>query len=204
MRRLLLWTTSAGLALSGTLVMVLLVRAAMLTPVPRPEGEPLPFAFDELGAPLRLAAALGVLGEGEGPGLAAVLETGFPLLHATLRREPDAAGTLLYEWPGSDPALPSRCPLRPPRRRSRPDAVRARCAGRNDRRGICPWTGGARGNRFGARAARERRGAALRRFRAPPNGDRRPRACLAGGDGSAGGGRPRRSSVRAGSVPRGS
>ena len=107
MRRLLLWTTSAGLALSGTLVMVLLVRAAMLTPVPRPEGEPLPFAFDELGAPLRLAAALGVLGEGEeGPGLAAVLETGFPLLHATLRREPDAAGTLLSEWPGSAPALP--------------------------------------------------------------------------------------------------
>ena len=107
MRRLLLWTASAGLALSGTLVTVLLVRAAMLTPVPRPEGEPLPFVFDELGAPVRLAAALGVLREGEeGPGLTAVLEAGFPLLHATLRREPGAAGTLLYEWPGSDAALP--------------------------------------------------------------------------------------------------
>lgn len=107
MRRLLLWTASAGLALSGTIVTVLLVRAAMLTPVPRPEGEPLPFAFDELGAPVRLAAALGVLGEGEeGPGLAAVLEAGFPLLHAALRRETGAAGTLLYEWPGSDAALP--------------------------------------------------------------------------------------------------
>lgn len=107
MRRLLLWTASAGLALSGTIVTVLLVRAAMLTPVPRPEGEPLHFAFDELGAPVRLAAALGVLGEGEeGPGLAAVLEAGFPLLHAALHRETRAAGTLLYEWPGSDAALP--------------------------------------------------------------------------------------------------
>lgn len=107
MRRLLLWTASAGLALSGTIVTVLLVRAAMLTPVPRPEGEPLPFAFDELGAPVRLAATLGVLGEGEeGPGLAAVLEAGFPLLHAALHRETRAAGTRLYEWPGSDAALP--------------------------------------------------------------------------------------------------
>ena len=104
--RLLLWTAGAGLALSGTLVTVLLVRAAMLTPVPRPEGEPLPFAFDELGAPVRLAAALGVLREGEdGPGLAPVLEAGFPLVHAALRREPGAAGILLYEWPGSDASL---------------------------------------------------------------------------------------------------
>ena len=105
-RRLLLWTAGAGLALSGTLVTVLLVRAAMLTPLARPEGEPLPFAVDELGAPPRLAAALGVLREGEeGPDLAAVLEAAFPRLHAALSREPGAAGTLLYEWPGSDAAL---------------------------------------------------------------------------------------------------
>ncbi len=87
----------------------------MLTPGPRPGGEPLPFTFDELGAPSRLAGALGILHGGEiAPGreeeeggleLPAFLEESFPLLHASLERELEAGGTLLYEWVGGDPAL---------------------------------------------------------------------------------------------------
>ena len=115
MRRLLIWTTSAGLVLSGLVVTVFLVRAAMLTPGPRPGGEPLPFTFDELGAPARLASALGILHGGEvaparagkegGLEFPAFLEESFPLLHASLERELGADGTLLYEWAGGDLAL---------------------------------------------------------------------------------------------------
>lgn len=115
MRRSLLWTATTGLALSGLVVTVFLVRAAMLTPGPRPGGEPLPFNFDELSAPMRLAGALGLLageesaageaGEEGRPGLPAFLEASFPLLHASLDREFGASGTLLYEWPGDDPGL---------------------------------------------------------------------------------------------------
>ena len=115
MRRRLLWTAAAGLGLSGLVVLLLLVRAAMLTPGPRPGGQPLPFTFDELGARARLAGALGIVhgeavasgrgGEAAGLELPAFLEAGFPLLHASLERESGAGGILLYEWAGDDPAL---------------------------------------------------------------------------------------------------
>jgi carboxypeptidase PM20D1 len=76
-----------------------------------------PMGVDAVGAAQRLAAALRfrTVSQQEGAppaaeefrGLREHLERSFPLVHARLRREIVGEQSLLYEWPGRDPALPA-------------------------------------------------------------------------------------------------
>ncbi len=121
-----------AVVISGVAVVVMLVRSTGLEPLPLPEGPTHPFAFDELGAPERLAGALriatisgdptehpasdasstsieagGSTGEAGDPWLAfrSHLLESFPLVHEALEVETVSERSLLYRWIGSDPGL---------------------------------------------------------------------------------------------------
>ncbi len=106
-------------ALAGAVLGVMGWRAqALLEPVaPAGAGAPLPAPppFDAPAAAARLAAAIRFPtislhpGQIENPqafaDLRAFLAASYPKAHAALRREIVADHTLMYTWPGSDPAL---------------------------------------------------------------------------------------------------
>ena len=115
MKKLLLRITLAALFLSGSVVAVMLARAATFRPDPVPGGEPFPFAFDELGAAQRLSGALQIVtvsqhdGEDDLPeawlSLHEYLEQAFPRAHEALEWETVSEHSLLYRWSGTDGQL---------------------------------------------------------------------------------------------------
>lgn len=123
MKTFLVRTLLVLVVAAGLLSAILFTRAALLDAPPRPDGEPRPFAFDEAGAPERLAGALRI------PTVSAIdpaspevearedepwlrfhrhLEASFPLIHERLRVETVSSLSLLYTWEGTDP---ERAPL---------------------------------------------------------------------------------------------
>jgi len=109
-----------GLLAFGLLLAVVVSRAALMTAPAVDRGESLPLPeFDEAAAVARLSSALQLAtislapertGEAQGDertfhALHALLEREFPRVHKTLRRETVNQLSLVYRWPGSDPAL---------------------------------------------------------------------------------------------------
>ncbi|HUP19867.1 MAG TPA: M20 family peptidase [Gemmatimonadota bacterium] len=109
MRRVLIGV----LAVLAALAAVVLFRAWRLEPPPVSDPPAAPIAFDPDSAAERLAAAIrvpSVSRDGAAADTAAFvelalrIETMFPRAHGALARETVGAGSLLYEWTGSDPS----------------------------------------------------------------------------------------------------
>lgn len=115
MKTRLLRILVVAVVIAGATAVVMVIRSALLRADPIPQGTPYPFAFDELGAPERLARALEFPTVTLGPAaptnpeawvsLHQHLAAAFPRVHDALETEVVDGLSLLYRWPGSDSAL---------------------------------------------------------------------------------------------------
>jgi len=115
LRRWILWPAAAiGLAL-GALFAALCVKAYLFAPAEEPAAVADPIAVEGEAAALRLSRAVTFQTLSQAPGTPVdpqafrdfhrFLEASYPGVHRALERESVNEFSLVYRWPGSDPAL---------------------------------------------------------------------------------------------------